>query len=1027
MIVVHWKSQLWKAGWAAKQGQATFEYLFSRWRLWRVPRNVRDPELGSRLDRLLEGTGFSEWWHEVCGSSGQKLFLLQFRNGGWDVPWEWLVGQLVLSDNRTTVSLVRTLKDATPVFQPSQFLRPLKILLLQGDDGTSINARIDLAAEASAVTDAWNGLEQAVKGRFLAPIILPADDETLVGLLNTEEPDLVWFSGHGRHKPQPGLLFANRRWIGPDKIGELLRRSKWQPRFWLLMACDTARGGRTLADLPAFVTQFVTAGALSVLAMQSPIRNVSASLLATELLGALAVGLSLETGLGRARAVLRSVISDGVHPMDWATPVIWTSTRPVEKWDWNAPDNDLVQLQSLGRQFLRSRLTNPAQLAPLSSENEIGAAQAWIAGHRTWVRADPDDPETRAKWFRVLQAVQRIGSHFVVELDCETDGIEKSLQVWAEMAHGTLLPGYAPEEIVRALLVLRSWPGSGWQALAKVNNIFLAISNPPEFGTPDWFWQPLLQTEANLRVALLSPHSPPEAIVGSWVVDKIENAMNLSAMATAIEEAPRLARALAVLREPIGYSSLRLVAADASEPRSLDQWPNWQAVLVDVPGGPLMSATARQQVLSLMTDEQRRFAHRDCAQMLSHPEIPVTVGVRRETLFHALQAEDWDPALIEAEALCVLYRRLDCPLRVIKTVESLTTHARDLGSEALLPIAWAYAQLGDATAAKFWLRQARPTSPLDQAWAQGLLAELHKSTGDRQAAAEAIDKAIAICEAAQQASDTNRREIQRRLRNYRQDRARIMHFLFYDLEGACKAYEGLIAEWVDQPEAELDLAIVRRNYAECLRALTAAASDPRILAARDELNRAESIAKRYSDSPLLSEVLYEQARMAEADGRHADARDLLGRCVQAALLSGHYQVLAIAQARVFWNHEPFSYDRWHQIDADLALFPDHGWPVRTLLNGRLRAARQLEAKGKTLTALEILNGAQAIVVKHSAFGGRSDHFRIAAIAAGRELMNRQLAQTTSSWQHFRDGYDWASDFLASDGIETPEQVWARVS
>jgi len=1023
MIVVEWRTRLWNAGWVTPQASGATEHLFSRWNLRRVPRSVRAPELGDRLHRAIRTTRFLEWWHEICGGSGEKLFLLKFGQGAWDIPWEWLVGQLLLVENRRTVSLVRTLEDQTPLFEPSRFGKPLKILILQGDDGASINARIDLAAEASAVTKAWDGLEGSIKKRFLAPVVRPATDGTLVELLDTEEPDLVWFSGHGRHRPEPGLLFANGTWINPSQIGSLLQRAKYKPKFWLLMACDTARGGRTLQDLPAFVTQFFAAEALSVLAMQSPIRDVSALLLATEMFSALAVGESLDAGLSRARTVLSSVLSDGVHPMDWATPVIWTSTRLVARWEWNDADDDLVKMQYLGREFLRSRLANPAQLAPASTKEESIVASAWVASRKTWVHSDPSDAEVRARWFRVLESVQRTASQFVVEIDCENDKVEGALQQWAEGAYSRLLPGTAPEAIARTLYLLKSHPVAGWQELAGMKFVFLGVSNPPDFNTHEWFWRPL-RTGNDTKVAVLSSVPLPEMLVGDWAVDKIENAMNISAILSALQEAPRLARALAVLREPIGYSLVQLSGEDVDEPRALDQWPHWRAALLDLPGvGPLMSASARQQLLPFMADGQRRTAHRDCAKMLSRPEIPPTVRIREETLFHAIQAEDWGPALIEAETLCIFYRWMDRPRSVIEIVRLLSTHARDLGSRATLPVAWAYAQLGDHGAADFWLRRAVPSEPLDRAWAKGLDAELRKSRGDREGAKEAIDSAIEICRAALQEDRTDHVEIERRLRNYRQDRARITHFLFYDLEGALKEYQQLIADWSDQPDAELDLAIVRRNYAECLRSLANGPDDPRMLVVHDALNSAESAARKYTDSPLLSEVLYEQARLAEAEGHDADSRDLLSKCIQAARSSGHFQVLAIAQARLFWSGESFSYDRWQQIDADLGLYPEHGWSVRTLLNGRLRAARRLQDAGRVQSALEALDAAQSVVTAHPAFQGRSDLLRAAQIAAGRDVLTRSLGKPTSAWQDFRGQHPGLYD----NNRKSAEQIWKEVS
>jgi tetratricopeptide (TPR) repeat protein len=1025
MIVVRWKSHLLRGGWQVEDPSGQLEYLFSRWRLRQIPRSVRDPSLHSSLEQLVQKSHLSDWWHEACGAAGHKLFLLQFRDGAWDIPWEWLVGQLQRPENRKSVSLVRTLEEQPPLFEPSRFGRPLRILILQGEDGASIDAKIDINAEADAVIDAWTSLEHAVQKRIIRPRVATAQLSTLPEFLN-DEPDVIWFTGHGRHKPKPGLLFADGQWACPNEIGALLVQSAWKPRFWFLMACDTARGGRTLADLPAFVTQFFRLGALGVLGMQSPIGDVSVRILARELFGGLALGLSLEVSLARARAVLCSTIVESRNRMDWAAPVIWTSTRLVDRWEWDTPDNEMVWLQSLGREFLRSGRTNPNQLDPPSSDDELAVARAWVANSRTWVASDGSIPEVRARWLRVLKAIQQGQSRYVVEIDRSNNiDIELSLRTWAEAAYGSLLPGYAPEEFARALFLLRSQPIAGWNALLKVRGLFLAVANPPPFDRHDWFWRPLFEMQ-DLSLVVLSSSPQPEPTVGHWAVDTIENPMNIGSIIAAIKRAPRLARAMALLREPIGYSLIRLDTADPKEPRSLDEWEGWNVALVEVPGGPLLSATARQAVLSSITNEQMKTAHIDCGRILSNPDIPLTLRVREETLFHALQAKDWEPALIEAEALCNWYRDLDRPAAVVGTVRRLGPHARGLSGGVALPVAWAYAQLGDTTASDFWLRRARPGNAVEEAWVQGLRAELRKSAGDKEGAATAIDEAMRICENALQTSPSDRRELQRRLRNYRQDRARIKHFLFYDLDGADKAYQELIKEWGNDHTAQLDLAVVLRNHAECLRALATGANDSRMLVARDEINRAEAIAKQARDNPLLAEVLYEQARMAEALGHEAEARDFLTKCVAAAVYSGHYQMEAIAQARLFWTVEPFTLERWRVIDGRLAAHPNHGWPVRTLLNGRLRAARRLEIQGMLQTASEILDSGQAVVKRNPWMGGRSDRFRICALAAGHEIVMGRLGLSTSAWADFKTAYGWSQEYLAGQGIDSPEQIWATV-
>jgi tetratricopeptide (TPR) repeat protein len=1024
-VNVRWRRRFpFRAGWLVNDSGHMSEYLFSQWRLNRVPRNVRDQALDQRMSDLIDGTSFLGWWHEMCAQHGRKYFLLHFHDGAWDIPWEWLVGRLMLPDLDKTVCLARTPYDELPIFEPSRFGKPLQILILQGDDGSSLGSKLDLDAEADAIINAWRGLEQTIQARIYTPLRRFAEIQTLGQVLDTLQPDLVWFSGHGRHSPKPGLLFADQKWIEPEEIGRQIHSATWKPKFWLLMSCDTIRGERTLKEFPRFVTQLFDAGALSVIGMQSPIRDVSACLLAREIMASLALGLSLDAGLAQARSVLRSVTADGVHKCDWAAPVIWSSTRLVERWHWESPNERMVQLQSVALEFLRRNLANPAQLIAISSDKEVKTAEAWIAARRTWVQGDTDEPELRARWLRVLQAIARNGPNFLVELVCSDNDIGRSLQSWAEVAYGAMLPGYVPEDLARAVMLLRSQPIAGWDALMRIQGLFVTVVDPPDFDSHQWFWRSLL-TGTEHSFAILSPHSIPQALLASCATDKIGSALTYSAMSTAVGEAPRLARATALLREPLAYSSIKLIGVDSDEPLSLSAWPQWRSALVELPGGPVMSASARQHVQSLMTEAERRIAHLDCAQMLTQPEVYPTVRVREETLYHALSANELSAALIEAEALCVLYRDQDRPLGIIDLIRRLGPHALNIGPEATLPIAWAYSQLGKIDESDFWLRRAMPSSPLERAWAAGLRAENAKSRGGKKAA-EAIDDAIAICEAALRHPSNDEFELRRRLRNYRQDRARIRHFLFHDLEGARVAYEELIGEWALEPEAAYDLAVVRRNYAECLRALARDSNDRLWLQARDELDMALALAQAYPQSPLLSEVLYEQSRVAESEHRDVEARDLLNKCMEAARQSGHYQVLAIAQARLFWNTSAFSFDEWQKHDAALFAFPHHGWAVRTLLNGRLRAAHRLAEAGKVDSAVRVLEGAYEVASAHLEFSGWSDGFRLAAISAGLHVLSRGSERGPIIPWNTAATNRLVQDYMLREGIHTPEEIWTKV-
>src|SRR5262245_5061061 len=121
--------------------------------------------------------------------------------------------------------------------------------------------------------------------------------------------------------------------------------------------------------------------------------------------------------------------------------------------------------------------------------------------------------------------------------------------------------------------------------------------------------------------------------------------------------------------------------------------------------------------------------------------------------------------------------------------------------------------LGDMQQADFWLSRSSANDAFDEAWRFGLRSELDKARGDRNAALSDIDEAIAALGAAP-AGDPN---VERRRRAYRQDRARILQYLFYDVAAATTEYQALLDEWGGAEDAAVDVATVLRNYSECVR------------------------------------------------------------------------------------------------------------------------------------------------------------------------------------------------------------------
>lgn len=904
------------------------------------------------------------------------------------------------------------------------------MLILQGSNGERIGLPVEIELETKQIEDAWAALEHGIRKCVNRPYAFPVTRKNLKAHLESHRPHILWFSGHGRAKPEPGLLFADDEWVPVNHFADLVKLSGHSPLYAVFWACDTARAHTPNYPLPLIVEELVRVGVIAVLGMQSPIADSIARRLARDLFAFLATGLPLELALSRARAVQISVPpEDDAHRYDWASPVVWSNGSVSQRLRWNSPEQQLAQLQLLGRQAMRWRLPFPTQLEGPPTQNEMTQAGTWVASPRTWVVGNVEEAEDHFYWIRTLQAVQFASDWFLVAVDLKGANTESELRDWATAVYQRALPGDFPDSAIRLIHQMTTLPASGWKRLCNLPGVFLAVSAPPVDENPGWFWDPLLATRHDLRVAVLSKTPVPGSMAGSWTLDSVGGQRDEQLMRAAVERAPRLARALAVLNLPLGVSYIRVASGPNEGARVLAEWPERGNVLIETPAGPIVAATARQLILADMDAPALKTAHTDCVKMLGHPHLTLTDHIREHRLKHLIAAGLGLAALEEAVELCWLFREEDRPTGIRTVLDLLGPLKIDLTSSAKLRAAWAYVQLGSPEQGRYWLDRTQPISPLEIAWKHGLLAEIYKSDGtaySKEHALSEIDTAIAACQNAATDPAQPSQLIRKRLRAYQQDRARILQFLFYQKEQAAEEYDRLIAEWNREPGTAIDLAVVKRNSAECLRTLATDPQDPRRQRARDLLNEAEALVASQIHAPILSEILYEQAKNADADGDVVAARSYVLRCQEAALNSNHYMMWAIARNRLFWKYETFSLMKWREVVADLQAFPHHGWALRTLVDGRLRAAHHLGASAELEIALAEIAAARGELARNPSFNRGRDRFRIAATFAGLQIISDKMGNISSSWETFRHDFEWATDWLAEQARADASAVWMEV-
>lgn len=1015
---VTWRAATLRAGWVV-QSPRPRDLLMSKFRLWWLPRDLRAPAMRARAQALLDAhPEFLGWWREACGDPHDKCFVLRFPKKAWEIPWELLL-ESVSPHLQVTTSICRMADDGlqAPV-APYRFAEPLRILILKGEpDG------LDLKGETDSVVNAWKSLERHIQEGIVEPIVRDATLDDLTKAVRDERPHVLWFSGHGRSRRDIELEFMGPRWVTAAEFAKAIQASGHTPLYAVFWACESSRGAARAHALtpPSLFESLRKLGVLAVLAMQSRVKDVSALPMAEGLFRHLAIGLPLETAVARVRASLAASPPAGAHPTDWASPVVWSAGEPARQpVEWRSTSQRLAQLELIGRMSIVGESTVLVHTPPDGADRE--RASSWTSVPRTWIVGEVEDGENRVYWVRTLRAIQVIGDRCVMAVELQRDDPVEALRRWAEALYSRLVPGDMNDEVTRIIEQMRHSPTIAWPQLCGLPTALFAISNPPGFST-DWFWSPL--RNSNVVIVVVSTNQVEPYAAEDWRLDTFAANRAPETIDAAISQAPRLARALAWLNTPLAPNYLSVRSNEGSGRIAYADWPLGKSVTVQTPGGPVIAASARDRILQSTVDENmRQTALRDCIEILGNPDLALTPKLRQTRLAMLMAARRDIEALVEARVLLDLYIGTNRPAAAHQVVRRLGGLKNKLPTRARLIAAWAGIVLGKVPAARYWLEHSEPDEPLDRAWRRQLLGEIKKVEGDRDGALAEIDDAIKICV---QLRATRDAAATMPLLSYRQDRARILQFLYYRPQAALQEYEQLIQEWSDVGGAELVLAVVKRNFAECLRTLSSQSANPAetLQRARGLLEQARVVARDHPQALPLAEIIYEESRLASQVGQRDLEAKLLVECRQASQASQHGMLLAIVENRQFWNRGQFKLEEWNRISILLDGWP-HGWAIRTLIDGRLRAACNLIAGGDVDGAEAQLLACLTSLQSRPAFNRGSDQRRIASTHAGLQVIaNLQAAahQRPNYWETFKQDYEWAAEWLARAQADTARDVW----
>lgn len=339
---------------------------------------------------------------------------------------------------------------------------------------------------------------------------------------------------------------------------------------------------------------------------------------------------------------------------------------------------------------------------------------------------------------------------------------------------------------------------------------------------------------------------------------------------------------------------------------------------------------------------------------------------------------------------------------VVDSFERLGTVSEVLGFDDRVHVIESYIKVGQFELAEFELGQMQSNHDgVREARKLRLLAECKKAAlgeGYREQTLELIGFAIKAC------SDVRSNDARNLGTLYELDKAWILQFLFYDYDQAMRIYQSVQSTDLD----DLNQAVLLRNYALCLYSNANAQSNDRknTQLAIEKALLALDFCMSYSYSPLQSELFYDLSKYHFAIDQRSESLTYLEKAIEAANVAGYESLVAVARSRKFFRFEEFEFETWSEIRKSLEYFSTSAWPLRVLMDCRVRAARHFSINGNKNEAIAELTENTTSLPKLSSPRG-SDRFRIAVTYAG--LCD--LTKDDVYYSRFMD-YEWALDWLA---------------
>ncbi|HVI44503.1 MAG TPA: CHAT domain-containing protein [Chitinophaga sp.] len=1009
-----------------------------------------------------------------------KMYLLQFRDY-WQIPWELLLNDLDIPACQNT-SIIRVQDYDTLTDGIYSIGHKLKTLILVGSDGDTATGQIDLNEETKEIKEVVDGLPFAVKSKIEVRQE-SLDLSTLPEILQTFQPHIIWFNGHGETREDTVLLDANRKWVSASAITQNLLTSNAAPLYIILSACNTAQtplDRKCYYTSPAFFQKISSHISLTLLVMQSPIRLAAGKFLAREIFKSILSGLSLERSFSTIRASLKHECTSGnasLFETDWAAPVIWTNRHPKSEIQWDQVLGQVEELQLLSlRGVVNPQESNIADSVIYGDDKDEfemlfpkQRIDSWIDLQRLLLTVDDYTKDLRNKIYRLIaeMIIRYEKTPILIDLhelhygEGISDRLTEELRKWAVSFTKRLNVVNTGNKALIGLV--RSFANSGnvplrWEMLCNMKDIFLVILHPPPpiKDESNWFWQALDKPNIHNQIWIVSDQKDIIMENVAFSVDTPLQPPGVQSIELGIKENGRLIKTLALLNFEISYNLIRLSPLPTGQ--DFNKKSYWIQLFQDTCRGPLIKWHARNLVLDLISSDERTDLHTACMNLL---ESKVTKeyarfqpGLWEKMRYHALEAGLFDKAATVSDDLITYYHIQHLPLHIIAA--SVNIPPEHFSNQIILLIAWAYLQTGDLEISRFYLDRIDEDNDLENPFLRAhkclLLAEIIKSSVETDIpdqTKQMLDKGIAILKTVQQNGEVDeRRRANREILKFEHDKLRVIQYLEYDLHTAEAGYRWLLTEWSDEYETtQVNKAVILRNLAECLRKSVASLyktdAFPADIGNHEMVSFINQSIKICEESMPRStfyvEALYERTKLwlslskwtGIPNFRESGKTDI-EKGISICGEEGYSMLMNILQAKYLVTFSILNEPDAISIIAQLKGI-SHGWAVRTRLSlmDRLNDLYfKSDEGGNSNVKISDLSGEMLRVFDEYRYVGFGESDKVIIIKTyGRmEIISRsQKTDQTSTYEiTLKEKYSWVNESFKKVHVDTAQQFYQKI-